>query len=215
LDDARFLFLFSFDYFSFPQRKNPLAVVRAFRAAFLNISTPVGLVIKSTGSTGKLLVMQEELRSAVQHDERIEIIEETLSREEMLSLMGAADCYVSLHRSEGFGLGMAEAMALGKPVIATDYSGNTDFLTEKTGYPIPYTLRKVAPDEYIHTEDQVWAEPDEDACADAMRHVFSDREEAAARAMAGKNFVTKRYGPDNVGRVVELRLNEIFDLRAD
>jgi glycosyltransferase involved in cell wall biosynthesis len=215
LEEGHFYFLFSFDYFSFPQRKNPLAVVRAFRAAFPDLSAGVGLIVKCTGLVSHFPEMKEELRLAGRQDRRIEIIDESLLRQEVLMLMGIAGCYVSLHRSEGFGLGMAEAMALGKPVIATGYSGNTDFLTPATGYPVPYALRKVAPDEYVHTEGQVWADPDEAACAAAMRRVFSNRAEAAARADAGQRFVAERYGALNVGRIVEHRLNEIFDLLPD
>ena len=214
LDKECFYFLFSFDYFSFPTRKNPLAVVRAFRAAFPDVSARVGLVIKSTGPIKHSARTKQELRTAANDDDRIEIIDELLPRQEMLSLMAAADCYVSLHRSEGFGLGMAEAMALAKPVIGTSYSGNTDFLTAGTGYPVPYALRKVAPDEYVHTEGQVWADPDEIACAAAMRRVFTNWEEAAARASAGQRLVAERYGHLNVGRIVERRLNEIFNLGA-
>jgi GT2 family glycosyltransferase len=210
LDARRFYFLFSFDYFSFPQRKNPLAVVRAFRAAFPNALARVGLVIKCIGPIKQFAQIREELRSAAQNDERIEVIDESLTRQEMLTLMAATDCYVSLHRSEGFGLGMAEALALGKLVIGTSYSGNTDFLTEETGYPVPYTLREVAPNEYVHTEGQVWAEPDEGACAAFMRQVFSDRKEAAAKARAGQRLVTDRYGPLNVGCIIQARLSEIF-----
>jgi GT2 family glycosyltransferase len=212
LDEERFHFLFSFDYFSFPQRKNPLAVVRAFRAAFPDLSAPVGLIVKSSGAVTHFQHIKEALRAAARHDPRIQIIDESLPRDEMLILMATADCYVSLHRSEGFGLGMAEAMALGKPVIGTGYSGNTDFLNEETGYPIPYVLRAVAADEYVHTEGQVWAEPDEAACAIAMRRVFGNRTEAAAKATAGQRLVAERYGSVNVGRVVETRLNQVFDL---
>jgi glycosyltransferase involved in cell wall biosynthesis len=212
LDEHRFHFLFSFDYFSFPQRKNPLAVVRAFRAAFPDLSSPVGLIIKSAGSIRHSPQMKEELQDAARYDSRIRIIDESLSRQEMLSLIVAVDCYVSMHRSEGFGLGMAEAMALGKPVIGTNYSGNTDFLSDQTGYPVPYVLIDVAPDEYVHTEGQVWADPDEDACAAAMRRVFVNREEAAAKAAAAQQFVAERYGPVTVGSIVERRLNEIFQL---
>jgi glycosyltransferase involved in cell wall biosynthesis len=215
LDEGRFHFLFSFDYFSFPQRKNPLGVLRAFHAAFPDLTERVGLIVKCTGSVKHFPQIKEALRAAARHDERIVIIDESLPREEMLTLIATADCYVSLHRSEGFGLGMAEAMALAKPVIGTDYSGNTDFLTQETGYPVTYTLRKVAPDEYVHTEGQVWAEPDEAACAAAMRRVFNNREEAVARAKAGQSLVASRYGPLNVGRIVERRLNEIFDLGPD
>ena len=212
LEKGRLYFLFSFDYFSFPGRKNPLAVIRAFTAAFPDLSARVGLIIKSSGSIEHFPRIRQEMRAVAQHDDRIHIIDESLSRQEMLSLMASADSYVSLHRSEGFGFGMAEAMALGKVVIGTDYSGSTDFLTEQTGYPVPYALRKVAPDEYVHTDGQVWADPDEAACAAAMRRVFIDREEAAAKALTGQRLVLSRYGTDNVGRAVQSRLNEIFTL---
>ena len=211
LDTRRFYFLFSFDYFSFPDRKNPLAVVRAFRAAFPNTSIRVGLVIKCTGPIKQFSQVREELRSAAELDERIEVMDESRLREEMLTLMATADCYVSLHRSEGFGLGMAEALALGKPVIGTSYSGNTAFLTEETGYPVPYTLREVARNEYVHTVGQVWAEPDEGACAAVMRRVFRDREDAATKARAGQRLVVDQYGPFNVSCIIQRRLNEIFD----
>jgi glycosyltransferase involved in cell wall biosynthesis len=207
-------FLFSFDYFSFPQRKNPLAVLRAFRRAFPDPSTPVGLVIKSTGAVDHFPALKRALRAAADDDERIRVIDESLTRQEMLGLLAAANCYVSLHRAEGFGFGMTEAMALGKPVIGTDYSGNTEFLMHETGYPIPYTLRPVGSDEYIYPEDQVWAYPDEAACAAAMVRVFSVPEEAKTKAAAGQRFVMHRYGPANVGRIVEERVREIVAQRA-
>lgn len=210
LQDGVFYFLFSFDYYSFPERKNPLAVVRAFRRAFPDLSTPVGLIIKSTGAVDHHLTIKEDLRIAAQYDGRIDIIDESLNRQEMLALIRSADCYVSLHRAEGFGFGMVEAMALGKPVIGTDYSGCTDFLTAQTGFPVSYRLRKVGPNEYVHTEGQVWAEPSETACAEAMARVFADRAEAAQRARQGQAFVEGRYGPAAVGQVAAGRLEAIF-----
>lgn len=214
LQDGVFYFLFSFDYYSFPERKNPQAVVRAFRRAFPDPATPVGLIIKSAGAVDHHLTIKEDLRIAAQYDGRIDILDEGLDRQEMLALIDAADCYVSLHRAEGFGFGMVEAMALDKPVIGTDYSGSTDFLSESTGYPIPYTLRKVAAHEYVHPEGQVWAEPSEAACAEAMARVFNDRKAAAARAKRGQAFVEGRYSPASVGRVAEQRLNEIYRMLA-
>ena len=214
LDPTRFYILFSFDYFSFPQRKNPMAVVRAFRQAFPDPATPVGLIIKSTGTVGHFPAIKQQLRDAARQDSRIEIMDTTLDRPEMLALIKAADCYVSLHRAEGFGLGMAEAMAFGKPVIATGYSGNAEFVTPETAYPIPYKLRKVPSDGYIHPEGQVWAEPDETACSAAMIRVFSDRNDAARRARAGQDFVQWRFGPENVGQIAAGRLKEIFAQRA-
>lgn len=212
LDADRFYFLFSFDYFSFPNRKNPLAVVRAFRKAFPDQADRVGLIVKSSGAAEHYPEIKEVLRAAARYDGRIAIIDEHLSRAELLSLMKAADCYVSMHRAEGFGLGMAEAMAMEKPVIGTDYSGNTDFLNQDTGYPLPYSLTKLGPRDYVnYVKGQVWAEPSEAACADAMVRVVGNRAEAAAKARAGRLFVEARYAPANVGAAVAERLRAIRD----
>ena len=209
LEPGRFHFLFSFDYHSFPQRKNPLGVVRAFRRAFPDPQTPVGLLVKSTGAAGHFPAVKQALREAARRDGRITVIDESLSGAEMLALLTAADCYVSLHRAEGFGLGMAEAMALGKPVIGTDYSGSTDFLSAATGFPVACTLRPLRPDDYVHPTDQVWAEPDEDACAVAMRAAFSDKPGTASLAAAGQRFIHDHFGPEAVGATVSRRLAEI------
>ena len=210
LAEGVFYFMFSFDYHSFPQRKNPLGVVRAFRKAFPDSSTSVGLIIKSSGMVGHHPSLKAELRVAAEDDARIQLIDEALSQQDMLSLIAAADCYVSLHRSEGFGFGMAEAMAFGKPVIGTAYSGNVEFLSEETGYPVPYSLKRIAADEYIHTKGQVWAYPDEAACSIAMVRVFNDPTEATAKANAARRFVKERYGPENVGDIAKRRLDEIL-----
>lgn len=214
LERETFWFLFSFDYFSFPQRKNPLAVVRAFRAAFPRHATRAGLVLKAAGAAGHHPEVKAALREAAAADGRIVVLDEALTRAEMLSLLTACDAYVSLHRAEGFGLGMAEAMALGKPVVATAYSGNADFITAETAYPVPFTLRPVAPGEYVHAENQVWAEPDEDAAAALMRRVFEDGAERERVARAGQGFVLERYGAANVGRVAGGRLRELLGVSA-
>jgi glycosyltransferase involved in cell wall biosynthesis len=127
----------------------------------------------------------------------------------MLGLIRASDAYVSLHRSEGFGLGMAEALSFGRIVIGTDYSGSTDFLNDQTGYPVPYSLCPVLPHEYPFSEGQFWAEPDLDAAAKIMRHVVADREEACYRGAAGRSFVLQRYSPRSVGRSIRARLSEL------
>ena len=214
LDPDVFYFIFSFDYHSLPERKNPLAVVRAFLTAFADGERPVGLVVKATGVVGHFPAIKKDIMAAARADGRITVIDQSLSRDDMMSLMAGIDCYVSLHRSEGFGLGMAEAMALEKPVIATAYSGNAEFVTESTGFPIPFTLKPVRPHEYVHTGGQVWAEPDEDACAAAMLLVVDDRAEAASRARAGRAFVEHRYGPLNVGRLATERLDAIRKARS-
>jgi len=209
-----FYFLFSFDYFSFPARKNPIGVVRAFQAAFPDQNEPVGLIIKSTGSQDSFPEIKAVIAAAARLDPRIVVIDRTLTRSEIMSLIACSDSYVSLHRSEGFGLGMVETMAYGKPVIGTDFSGSTDFLTEITGYPIPCTIRPVRRGEYVYFDGQVWAEPDIDAAAAAMREVFAGTPRTQIRAAAGKAFVRERYGRASVGRKVVERIDAIMNKSA-
>jgi glycosyltransferase involved in cell wall biosynthesis len=208
---GRFYFLFSFDYFSSPYRKNPLAVLEAFQRAFRNRKENVGLIMKSIGAKDHFPEIKEAMRRAMLEDPRIQVIDCRLSRDEILGLIKSADAYVSLHRAEGFGAGMAEALSFGRIVIGTGYSGNAEFLTEETGFPVPYTLRAVQPHEYAWTEGQVWAEPDVDAAAEMMRQAFERTDLALQRAMAGQTLVRSKYGSANVGAVIKTRLAEISD----
>jgi glycosyltransferase involved in cell wall biosynthesis len=210
IDRGVFYFTFSFDYFSHPARKNPLGVVRAFQAAFPDRAEKVGLVIKSTSATYHYLEIKAAILEAALLDSRIKVIDRTFSREEMLSLIRQSDCYISLHRSEGFGLGMAEAMAFGKPVIGTNYSGSTEFLSDRTGFPVSFTLRPVLPGEYIFSTGQDWAEPEESGAVAAMQRVFYDRQESQCRAAAGRALVAMRYGRENVGQIATARLQAIL-----
>ncbi len=209
LSDGIFYFLFTFDYFSFPARKNPLAVLRAFQLAFPHGDERVGLIIKSTGSQGQFPEMRAVIASATRKDARIIVIDKTVTPQEMLSLVAACDCYVSLHRSEGFGLGMVEAMLAGKPVIGTDFSGSTDFLSDATGYPIPYRLRPVLRGEYPYPEGQMWAEPNIEAAATAMRAILANEQAVADRVGRGRAFVQRRYNRTSVGQVVSARIQII------
>lgn len=202
LQEDRFYYLFSFDYFSFLARKNPLGVVEAFEKAFPRGDEPVGLVIKSTGPENGFRKLRKRLAKAAKRDPRIVILDRNLPRNDMVGLLETADAYVSLHRSEGFGLGMAEAMSFAKPVIGTDFSGSTDFLSSATGYPVPYTLRPVRRWEYPNADGQMWAEPDINAAADAMMSVFSDRLEAHRRSMAARIFISDRFGRKRIGSIL-------------
>ncbi len=209
MDPDRFYFLFSFDYFSSPYRKNPVAVARAFRRAFASGDENVGLVIKSIGAIDLHPDTAQALFEFAAQDSRIIVIHRTLERQPMLSLIHACDAYVSLHRSEGFGAGMAEAMSMGKIVIGTDFSGSRDFLCDATGFPVPFALRDVEAHEYPWSEKQAWAEPDEDAAAAIMRQVADHPAIAAERARAGQYLVREKYGSRAVGESIRRRLTEI------
>jgi glycosyltransferase involved in cell wall biosynthesis len=213
LDEGRFYFIYSFDYFSFPQRKNPLGVLRAFREAFPDLNANIGLVIKSTGSEDHHPPIRRAIREAQAADPRIVVIDRGMDRREMLGLIRACDCYASLHRAEGFGLGMVEAMMFGRPVIGTAFSGSTDFLSEETGFPVPYKLRPVRSGEYVWTSGQVWAEPDHSSAVRLMRQVYEEPGLRQARAAAGQAFARARYGPEAVGAAVEAALRVIYENR--
>ncbi|HTI23086.1 MAG TPA: FkbM family methyltransferase [Kutzneria sp.] len=201
-------FLFAFDYNSLFDRKNPLGVVRAFQQAF-DGRTDAELVIKSIN--GELHPAQRErLRAAARGDDRITLVEHYLSGAEVRELFASSDCYVSLHRSEGFGLTVAEAMAQGLPVITTDYSGPGEFLTDGVGWLVPYERVPVGPNQHPYPPTAVWAEPDIDAAAEAMRAVAADPGEARRRGLAGRRHVLTTRTFDRASAWVDERVTAAY-----
>jgi glycosyltransferase involved in cell wall biosynthesis len=173
LADDAVVFLFSFAYGSLAARKNPWAVVRAFRDAFPRHVGGVRLVLKSVQS--ELFEAEAAaLRELAGDDPRIRFVDGFMGRDRLMGLQAACDCFVSLHRSEGFGLGLAECMALGKTVIATAYSGNLDFMNEDNSLLVDYRLVPVKPGEYPDTQGQVWAEASVEDAARKMRDAYAD-----------------------------------------
>jgi len=213
LPDDAFLFIFAFDFLSYIDRKNPIAAVRAFKAAFPEGTEKAGLVVKvmnAQASDARWRAMLEEIAG----DGRIIVINEAMSRAESLALMDCCDCFLSLHRSEGFGRGPAEAMALGKPVIVTGYSGNTDFTLPDNSFLVDYTLVPVQPGQYVFGEGQVWAEPDVAHAAAHMRTVFEDRERAGAVALRGQAHIRETLSASAIGALMVRRLEALGLLDA-
>jgi glycosyltransferase involved in cell wall biosynthesis len=209
LPEGATLFLFAFDPHSFVARKNPASVIAAFKCAFpQGCGRDVGLVIKASAA-GPHAQALAKLKASIAGDPRIHVIERTMSRLEMTGLLQACDAYVSLHRAEGFGLVLAEAMALGLPVIGTAYSGSADFLNPDTGYPVPFTLVAVKPGEYPDHQGQVWAEPDIDAAAVSMRALVERPAEARRIAQNGQRFIATHYSPARVGALMRERLEAL------
>jgi len=181
-------------------------VVEAFHQAFGDRSdASVGLVIK-TLDAGPHAAILKTLRKAIGGDRRIHLLEGTVARAEMNGLLAVADVFVSLHRSEGFGLGLAEAMLLGKPVVGTAYSGNADFLDDATGYPVPYRLVSVKAGDYPEHDGQVWAEPDVAVAAKRMAAIVSDPDAARRVAAAGQAFIKTHHSLAAVGKLMRDRL---------
>jgi glycosyltransferase involved in cell wall biosynthesis len=130
----------------------------------------------------------------------------------MAALYEMSECFVSLHRSEGFGQGLAEAMAHGKPVIATNYSGVCDFCTEETAKLVGYHLVRVKPNEYPYLDaDRMyyWADPDLKTAAEHMREVAEDRAQAERLGSAAKDLVSRKYSVAAVGRRYIDRLRQL------
>jgi len=209
LESGRFYFLYSFDYYSGSARKNPLGVILAFAYAFPDLETNVGLVIKTTGPGELDPTVFQLLENFARVDRRVKVLNRFMARDQMVALLDVCDCYLSLHRSEGFGLGMAEAMALHKPVVGTDFSGNKEFLSEETGFPVPYVMRPLMPGEYPMGEGESWAEPDLEAAIDRMRSVFRDPREGRARAQRGADLIARRNSAEVLAGIVDKRLREI------
>jgi glycosyltransferase involved in cell wall biosynthesis len=209
LPPRTFLFFFAFDYFSFLERKNPMAVVNAFRRAFRsNGHAPsVRLVLKTMNAD--VVPHSGAIREAIQDDRDIILIEETLARDETLALIAACDAVVTLHRSEGLGLLVAEAMVLGKPVIATNYSATTELVTPETGWPVDYCLTPVQEGMYPFHEGQVWADADIDHAAWQMRCVVENQPEVERRVAAARALMSREYGPAAVASRQLARLRSI------
>ncbi|MGC1513570.1 MAG: glycosyltransferase family 4 protein [Acidimicrobiales bacterium] len=207
LPPDRFVFLFVFDYLSVLQRKNPLAVIEAFEMAFRPDEGPL-LIIKSINGD-QCPVEREQLRHAARSRPDVVLREEYLRPDEKTALMASIDCYVSLHRAEGLGLTMAEAMTLGKPVIASRYSGNLDFMNEENSFLVPTTPVAIPAGTPIYPDSTRWAEPDVAVAAQLLRRVVDDPEAAAERAERGRRDLERLHTPEICGRRMKERLEEI------
>lgn len=208
LRPGEFVFLFSFDFNSSVVRKNPKAVIAAFRQAFCDGARGVRLLVKSTNGSrfpDKLAALQH----SVDDDPRIEVRDGFLSRTEMFGLQNSVDCYVSLHRAEGFGLGMAECMYLGKPVIATGYSGNLDFMDTSNSLLVDYKMVSLRDGDYTCWQGQQWADPDVAHAARLMRQVFDDRELVRRFGAAAASSIRASNSKAVCGAAVSRRLREI------
>lgn len=187
------IFLCMFDFNSYFARKNPLAAIDAFRMAFPTAGGRERLLIKTiNGHANPQALLQLQRHIAI--DERITLVDGGLARSEICGLLQGVDCYVSLHRSEGFGRIIAEAMLLGTPVIATDWSGSASFLNPATGFPVSCTLRSVHPDEYIYSEGSVWAEPSTEDAARKMQLVSHDPRGLEGVRSNAARIVNQNYG---------------------
>lgn len=207
-----FVVFFNFDYYSGYYRKNPEGLILAFSKAFPD-NPQTKLVLKTMRAKAR-----QELHEQLQNyadkcglANRLICIDNFIPQEDLVALSATANVYASLHRGEGFGLGIAEAMSLSVPVVVTDYSATSEFCNTDNALLIPYHLVKVPPsqvdvDAYHHVS--TWAEPDTDAAAEALKRLYHDPELRKRLGENGKHFIENYFSPENFKKSIEAFLKE-------
>jgi len=214
--EGTYLFLCSFDAGSVVERKNPLGTIIAFQNAFPRGSERVGLIIK-TRNLDHLTTERDKVHWAsavalIRNDSRIRVVQYTMTDDELTGLYRMCGCFVSLHRSEGFGFGPAEALAQGRPAIATNYSGVCDFCTPETAKLVDYKMVRVQPDEFPFLDpDRIyhWADPDLHMASEHMRMLAEDREHGEKLGRAARDFMIREYSAEAVRGRYLARLGQL------
>lgn len=210
LPEGKFMFLFTFCVDSTMSRKNPEAVFRAYARAFPSRDSGTILVFKCKvrQASAANQVALDAFRQMVNERDDVYLIEEELSSADNSSLYIISDAYVSLHRAEGFGLTIAEAMGYGKPAIATGYSGNLDFMSERNSCLIDFNLVAMQQNEY-HNQRQLWADPDVTMAAKKMKQLVEDDAFREGLARAGQETILTNFSIESVGKKIRQRLRSI------
>jgi len=206
LMEDSFVFLFIFDFLSVFERKNPLALLEAFNKAFSE-NDKATLVIKTIN--GSKFPTEFKMLKKKCDKINIKLIDEHLEKNDLLSLIASSDCYVSLHRSEGMGLTIAEAMYAEKPVIATAFGGNTDFMDINNSFPVKYKLVELEKDYGAYKKGNTWAHPDVDHSASLMKYVFENREKAKLIAKKGADFIKTNMNYKAAGKEILTRIKNL------
>jgi len=215
ISETDFVFLFFFDVRSYVSRKNPKALIDAFRVLLnRNKFAKTTLVLKING----IDQAQEEISqlNAYLNDLRdhILIIQKVMTDNEIKNLVRCCDCFISLHRSEGYGRGMAEAMFLGKPVIATGYSGNMDFMSSEVAFIVDYKLISLIEGEYPHYDGQVWAEPDVNEAANYMQSLLANPKFGREIGKRAQLHIRMNFSYRGIGMRYRDRVDEIINNRG-
>ena len=217
LPPDRYIFLFTFNSASSFGRKNPGGIIEAFKMAFGQSDSDGPLLVFKTHNLELFPQLYNEFQQKVTEIGGI-LINENYTRQQLNNLMACADSFISLHRAEGFGLGMAEAMYLGKPVIGTNYSANTDFMNDENSYLVDYHLRMISEEDHayqpahpdVYESGLHWAEPDIDQAATYMQYLVENPGEGQAKGQIAARYIRANYNPEYIGQLIKTKLLERF-----
>lgn len=212
LPEDVFVFGYMFDCSSSIARKNPFALIEAFQRAFVKSHKVLLLLKFSNGNHDPELY--RKIQKLIDGHPNILTIERSLDEIELGRFFDAIDCYVSPHRTEGFGLTLAEAMLAGKPVIATDYSGSVDFVKSEHAYPVQYHLVPISEQYGPYLPGYLWAEPDIDHLVERLIEVYEYPEIARSRGKEARRFIMEQYSVDHVAGLINERLKTILQTNA-
>lgn len=205
LTEDTFVFLTMYDVNSVIQRKNPQAVVDAFLQAFEG-NSKVALLVKANMPAGAGTEEDFAFLNKLRQYENIRVFTAPLPKAKVNALIDMCDVFVSLHRSEGFGLGPAEAMYLGKPVVITGWSGNMEYSRADACYPVKYSLVKIEKDYYMYKKGMTWAEPDIEDASLGMKKLFEDEEYYNSLATKAKEVIRTQFSPQCIGKKMKTYL---------
>lgn len=207
INDDDFIFLNIFDSASFWERKNPFSLIKAFKNAFKN-KYDIKLVIKTTKIKNSEIYLK--LLGEIKKSKNIILLDEYLSKNEINQLEKRTNCYISMHRSEGLGIPLIESILLKKPVIATNFGGNTDFMQNKNSFLIKFHTEKLKEPIGPYPKGTRWAVPDIQDASRLMRYVFEKRIKAQEIAEKGHKEIIEKYDPKKIGKFIRKRLLRFF-----
>jgi glycosyltransferase involved in cell wall biosynthesis len=215
IPESAFTFLFFFDFTSYLERKNPFAVLQAFeKLCAIRPAEDLCLVIKVKGGEARSQDYETFCEYIARAKGRFIVIDQLLSDNEIKNLVRCCDSFISLHRSEGFGLGLINAMFLEKPVIGTAYSANMDFMTESNSCLVRYRLCEVPEGAYPFAEGQVWADADIDHAVEHMLKLSCERDCARALGREASRHIRVNFSYRATGLRYTDRIAEIVRNRA-
>jgi glycosyltransferase involved in cell wall biosynthesis len=207
LPEQGFVFLVAFDLNSYSARKNPQAALEAFRRSGL-AAQGCHLVLKVHSSPGNE-VDARLLAELVAQTPGSRLLDRTMDRPDFVALLWTCDAFVSLHRSEGFGLAVAESMLLGKPVLTTDWSATAEYADADTAFPVRARTVTLDRPHGPYAAGQIWADPDLDHAAEQMRRIALDPAARESVSAAARARIQERFAPARIGERYRARLQAI------